>query len=389
MQLVASVFLWISPALVLTFIINQDWFWRYAPEWLRPYALSVPWESFIVGVLALIAAWNGGENFILRQVRALTRAVQRLADGDLQARSGLKAAEGEIGLLAQKFDAMAAVLQQRQKERDEAERKFLNRAMQQTAVAAVGQCALTNRDLSVIYEQAVYRVAEMFAVEYAMLFQRLPDGQLYPLAVYGLAPKIVGEGATRQNKPSQMSWTAETGEVALNGRLQYAVTPSHWVFTGTLGSFGVFRNPRARGWAWLATPGGGPAPAGSSVAAVAPGLGGGQTITVHATSTVTVQRSESWTTGWHATIRSIGAAGTGPAHPVDVHQNGVIQTVDIPRAGRYSVTFSYDPRSARAGLYLSGVGVAALVLWLAGEVAVAMRRRRTRLEHGPADPTTG
>ena len=147
MQLVASVFLWISPALVLTFIINQDWFWRYAPEWLRPYALSVPWESFIVGVLALIAAWNGGENFILRQVRALTRAVQRLAEGDLQARSGLKAAEGEIGLLAQKFDAMAAVLQQRQKERDEAERKFLNRAMQQTAVAAVGQCALTNRDL--------------------------------------------------------------------------------------------------------------------------------------------------------------------------------------------------------------------------------------------------
>jgi signal transduction histidine kinase/CheY-like chemotaxis protein/HAMP domain-containing protein len=215
MQLVASVFLWISPALVLTFIINQDWFWRYAPEWLRPYALNVPWESFIVGILALIAAWNGGENFILRQVRALTQAVQRLAEGDLQARSGLKTAEGEIGLLAQKFDSMAAVLEQRQKERDEAERKFLNRAMQQTAVAAVGQCALTNRDLQVIYEQAVYRVAEMFAVEYAMLFQRLPDGQLYPLAVYGLAPKIVGETASGQSKPSQMSWTAETGEVSV------------------------------------------------------------------------------------------------------------------------------------------------------------------------------
>ncbi len=214
MQLVASVFLWISPALVLTFIINQDWFWRYAPAWLRPYALNVPWESFIVGMLALIAAWNGGENFILRQVRALTRAVQRLADGDLEARSGLKVAEGEIGQLALKFDAMASVLQQRQKERDDAERKFLNRAMQQTAVAAVGQCALTNRDLSVIYEQAVYRVAEMFSVEYAMLFQRLPNGQLYPLAVYGLAPMISGDATNAQNKPSQMSWVAETGEVS-------------------------------------------------------------------------------------------------------------------------------------------------------------------------------
>ena len=34
MQLVASVFLWIPPALMLTFIVNQKWFWEYAPDWL-------------------------------------------------------------------------------------------------------------------------------------------------------------------------------------------------------------------------------------------------------------------------------------------------------------------------------------------------------------------
>jgi signal transduction histidine kinase/ActR/RegA family two-component response regulator/HAMP domain-containing protein len=215
MQLVASVFLWISPALVLTFIINQDWFWRYAPEWLRQYATSLPWESFFVGLLALIAAWYGGEHFILRQVRALMRAVQRLAAGDFEARSGLKQAEGELGQLAQKFDEMAATLQQRQKERDEAEKKFLNRAMQQTSVAAVGQCALTNRDLAVIYEQAVYRVAEMFGVEYAMLYQRMPDGKLQPLAVYGLVPHVAEENVFPQPQQSQMMWTAETGEVSV------------------------------------------------------------------------------------------------------------------------------------------------------------------------------
>jgi signal transduction histidine kinase/CheY-like chemotaxis protein len=215
MQLVASVFLWISPALVLTFIINQNWFWAYAPEWLRSHALSVPWESFIVGVLALFAAWYGGEYFILRQVRALTQAVLQLAGGNLKARSGLEGAQGEIGQLAEKFDDMVATLQQRQKERDEADQKLLNRAMQQTAVSAVGQCALTNRDLTVIYEQAVYRVAEMFAVEYALLFQRLPDGQLQPLAVYGLTPKSASETIAVTKKPSQMSWTAETGEVSV------------------------------------------------------------------------------------------------------------------------------------------------------------------------------
>jgi len=215
MQLVASVFLWISPALLLTFIVNQSWFWEYAPEKLRVYALSVPWESFFVGLLALIAAWYGGEHFILRQVQALTRAVLKLAGGDLKARSGLKEAEGEIGQLAKKFDEMVATLQQRQMERDEADRKLLNRAMQQTAVAAVGQCALTNRDLIVIYEQAVYRVAEMFALEYAMLYHRLPDGSLESVAAYGLQPKELGRTVSLSNKPSQMSWTAETGEVSV------------------------------------------------------------------------------------------------------------------------------------------------------------------------------
>ncbi len=215
MQLVASVFLWILPALVLTFLVNQSWFWEFAPDWLRPYATTVPWESFLVGLLALVAAWYGGEHFILRQVRALTRAVLRLSKGDLQARSGLHNVAGEIGQLAEKFDGMAAALQQRQNERDEAGRKLLNQAMQQTSVAAVGQCALTNRDLEVIYEQAVYRVAEMFGVEYAMLFQRMPDGQLHPLAVYGLAPKIAGGTISISKKPSQMTWTADTGEVSI------------------------------------------------------------------------------------------------------------------------------------------------------------------------------
>jgi signal transduction histidine kinase/ActR/RegA family two-component response regulator len=214
-QLVASVFLWISPVLALTFIVNQDWFWRYAPEWLRGYAISWPWESFGVGFLALAAAWFGGERFIIRQVHALTEAVQRLTKGDFQARSGLKQETGEIGQLAQNFDDLAEVLQQRQRERDEADRKLLNRAMQQTAVAAVGQCALTSHDLNVIYEQAVYRVAEMFAVEYAMLFQRLPDGSLHPLASYGLMPKTTGAINQPGILPSQMTWTADTGEVSV------------------------------------------------------------------------------------------------------------------------------------------------------------------------------
>lgn len=189
MQLVASVFLWISPALVLTFIVNQKWFWDYAPDWLRPFKIDLSWISLVVGFLALVAAWFGGEHYILRQIRKLSNAIDHIAKGDLKARTGLKQTEGELGELARQFDVMADTLQKRQTERDDAEHKLLNRAMQQTAVSAVGQCALTNKGLEVIYEQAVYRAAEMFAVEYAMLYQRMPDGSLYPLAVYGCNPE--------------------------------------------------------------------------------------------------------------------------------------------------------------------------------------------------------
>ena len=68
MQLVASVFVAIAPALALTYLVNQSWFWEFAPHWLKQYALDVPWASFVTGLLALVAAWFGGEHFILRQV---------------------------------------------------------------------------------------------------------------------------------------------------------------------------------------------------------------------------------------------------------------------------------------------------------------------------------
>ena len=53
------------------------------------------------------------------------------------------------------------------------------------------------------------------------------------------------------------AFTAQTGEVALDGRMQYGVTTPHWVFTGTLGTFAVFHNTEARGWAWVRSPAGG------------------------------------------------------------------------------------------------------------------------------------
>lgn len=64
--------------------------------------------------LLLAFAWFGGNWLLLRRMRALTDAAQRLGEGDLGARSGLPPAGDEIGLLAQTFDETAARLQDRE-----------------------------------------------------------------------------------------------------------------------------------------------------------------------------------------------------------------------------------------------------------------------------------
>ena len=65
----------------------------------------------VVLAMALVAAWVGGDVFVLRRVRALDSAVQRLGKGDLGARTGLPQGNDELGRLAQTFDHMALALQ--------------------------------------------------------------------------------------------------------------------------------------------------------------------------------------------------------------------------------------------------------------------------------------
>lgn len=68
----------------------------------------------VVALLALAAALFGGQAFLLRRVRALAAAAERLRAGQLNARSGLPHDQGELGQLARGFDAMARAIEQRE-----------------------------------------------------------------------------------------------------------------------------------------------------------------------------------------------------------------------------------------------------------------------------------
>ncbi len=75
----------------------------------------------IVTLLALAAAWLGGEAFLLRRVNALLAATRRMAGGDLSARTGIRYGMGELSQLARAFDEMAQSLQEQHQQRERAE----------------------------------------------------------------------------------------------------------------------------------------------------------------------------------------------------------------------------------------------------------------------------
>ncbi len=74
----------------------------------------------VIAALAVLGAWATGNALILRPVRTLAAAVERLRTGDLTARSGLAGAT-ELGQVGRAFDEMAASLDRHLTERRRAE----------------------------------------------------------------------------------------------------------------------------------------------------------------------------------------------------------------------------------------------------------------------------
>jgi signal transduction histidine kinase/CheY-like chemotaxis protein/HAMP domain-containing protein len=194
-------------------------FLAIAPAWATMYFIArhtnteFPLPGFVVGLLALGAAWFGGERFILRQVRILSKAAQDLAAGDLSSRTGLGREKGELGELARTFDSMAGSLQQRVLEREQAEKTILNRSFQQTVVSALGQFALASTDSLALLNQAAMLSAQTLEVEYCQILELLPDRQsLLVRAGVGWKQGTVGIARVSADSTSQEGFTLASGE---------------------------------------------------------------------------------------------------------------------------------------------------------------------------------
>ena len=196
-RMVGIVFLAVAPALALLVYAKLDWLW---PE-------------FCLGLFALSVAWLGGELFVLRQVKSLQLAACKLAAGDLSTRTGLLNEPTELGELARSLDVMAETLELQTQERERSEATLLNRAHQQTVIAALGQFALVTSDISMLLNQTVMLVTQTLEVEYCMILELLPDGKSLILqAGTGWKEGCVGEVKFDTGSGSQAGYTLLTGE---------------------------------------------------------------------------------------------------------------------------------------------------------------------------------
>jgi len=78
----------------------------------------------LVGILALLAAWIGGDVFILDRLKELVGATKRLASGDLGVRIGPFGNRDELSILASSFNEMAESLDERTTQVHQAEAKY-------------------------------------------------------------------------------------------------------------------------------------------------------------------------------------------------------------------------------------------------------------------------
>ena len=101
-RLVGFVFLVLTMALLILVYAKQSW--------VMP--------SFCMGLLSLVAAWVGGQLFVLNQVKSISKTADSLSKGDLSTRTGLVKEPGELGELGRSIDKMAEQLQRQAAEQD-------------------------------------------------------------------------------------------------------------------------------------------------------------------------------------------------------------------------------------------------------------------------------
>jgi signal transduction histidine kinase/ActR/RegA family two-component response regulator/HAMP domain-containing protein len=141
----------------------------------------------LVTLLAMGAAWIGGDLFIRRRVNTLVDATKRLTGGDLSARTGIATGEGELDHLARAFDEMAEGLEGQIAERRQAEHALRQQLSRIGLLNQITRAVAERQDLESIFRIVLSRLEDHLPVDFgvAMLYDAGAD----TLALAASGPK--------------------------------------------------------------------------------------------------------------------------------------------------------------------------------------------------------
>ena len=147
-----------------------------------------------VFLFALLAAWFGVEIFFLRRLRSLLEATERLAAGDLSARTGMPYGKGELSQLARSFDQMGEVLEKRENERERIETEIVRQNRDLSILNAVTGAVSSSLELPEILESLKNLLAERLNIPGGVIFFYDEfDDSLYVEAAWGVPAAVLSE----------------------------------------------------------------------------------------------------------------------------------------------------------------------------------------------------
>jgi signal transduction histidine kinase len=164
----------------------------------------------LVTVLALAAAWFGGDLFILRWVKLLVSAAKRLSAGDLSIRTGLPYGKGELSQLAHAFDEMAESLEQAHQM---LEQRVADRTRELSALYDVMAVASASLDLETVLESSLERVLAVMGSEVGAMHLFDETKGILRLAVWrGVPLDLVAKIDSVPVDNGLAGWVIERGE---------------------------------------------------------------------------------------------------------------------------------------------------------------------------------
>jgi PAS domain S-box-containing protein len=208
----------------------------------------------VVAILAVAAAWVIGGVLVVRPMRSLVQATNRLRGGDYASRTGVPHAPDEIGTLARSFDEMAETLQQREGERRTAEQEIRNlaAALEQRVAERTIELGDVSRDLTE-HEQALSEaqafLEHLVATSPGVIFRlAVSDGSLAYVSpnierVLGVPPdqalafpqfwleRILNEDLARFREEMRWAITAHPAQVEDEFRMLHKDGEPRWIFT--------------------------------------------------------------------------------------------------------------------------------------------------------------